>query len=119
MRKPAFVKSFVLGLGMISVLSAGLSQATTIGACDSDLPGLCTKSVTLSGNTLTITLTNTSPTANGGYITADAFDLAGAASILNFSSTDADFMLSPPTPQHRRDDQRFAIRGSGVCDWPG
>jgi len=98
MRKPAFVKSFVLGLGMISVLSAGLSQATTIGACDSDLPGLCTKSVTLSGNTLTITLTNTSPTANGGYITADAFDLAGAASILNFSSTDADFMLSPPPP---------------------
>ena len=98
MSKPVFVKSFVLGLGMISVLSAGLSHATTIGACDSDLPGLCTKSVTLSGNTLTITLTNTSPSANGGYITADAFDLAGAATITAYSTTDADFTLFPAPP---------------------
>jgi hypothetical protein len=98
MRTSAFFKPFVLGLGMVSVLSAGVSHATTQGACDSDLPGLCTKSVTLSGNTLTITLMNTSPTANGGYITADAFDLLGAATITAFATTDADFILFPAPP---------------------
>jgi hypothetical protein len=76
-------------------LSTSLSHATTIGVCDTDLPGLCTKSVTLSGSSLTIILTNTSPAANGGFITADAFDLAGAATVTAFNSTDADFTLLP------------------------
>src|SRR5687768_8593736 len=98
MTQRAFFKSLVLGLGMVSVLSAGVSNAVSTGACDSDLPGLCTKSVDLTSNTLTITLENTSPTLNGGYITADAFDLLGAATITAFSSTDADFTLFPAPP---------------------
>ena len=96
MHRP-FKPSLLLATAILMVggLSTSLSHATTIGACDSDLPGLCTKSVTLSGSTLTISLTNTSPAANGGFITADAFDLAGAATVTAFNSTDADFTLLP------------------------
>jgi hypothetical protein len=93
-----FFKSVVLGLGMVGLLSAGVSHAVSIGACDSDLPGLCTKTVDLTGNTLTITLENTSPTLNGGYITADAFDLLGAATITAFATTNSNFILFPEPP---------------------
>jgi hypothetical protein len=82
-----------------ALLSPNHAQATLIGFCDSDAPGQCTKTVTLTGNTLTMILQNTSPAANGGFITADAFDLAGGASITAFSSTNANFSLVPsPLP---------------------
>src|SRR5262245_14616728 len=60
-------------------------QATTMGLCDVDVPGTCTSAVTLSGTSLTLTLTNTSPVANGGFLTAVAFDLAGPVQITAFS----------------------------------
>ena len=73
---------------------------TLSGACDTDLPGLCTKSASFNtdNNRLTITLTNTSPAANGGFITADAFNLpAGITATSLVSTTDADFGLTSGT----------------------
>ena len=67
------------------------SKAEVVGVCAPDAPGLCTKSVTLTDNILTITLTNTSPVANGGFITADAFNLAANTTITNFMTTNANF----------------------------
>ena len=69
-----------LGMAMFCVLiSPIISSATVIGACEIDLPGLCTKSVDINsgGTQFTIVLTNTSAPANGGFITADAFSLPG------------------------------------------
>ena len=75
-----------------------LGQATALGLCDSDSPGLCMTSVTLSGTTLTIVLTNTSPTQNGGFLTAEAFSLPGNVQITAFQTTDTDFGLFPQLP---------------------
>lgn len=93
-KQRSFVKPFIFCLAIMGVLSASVGHAVSIGICDGDAPGTCTKSVALSGNTLTITLTNTSPSANSGFITADAFDLAGAATITAFSTTNANFSLT-------------------------
>ena len=94
--------SFIALLGL-ALLSPNLALATATGVCtnESGQSGLgdCTKSVTLTGDQLVIVLTNTSPLLNGGFITADAFDLAGDASITAFSSSDANFTLLPsPLP---------------------
>jgi hypothetical protein len=91
----------VCGLNLLAVvaLSPPSAQATLTGACDGDLPGLCTKTVTFDGvDTLTITLDNTSPGANGGFITADAFDLPGDTTFTSFSSTNSNFSLFSPGP---------------------
>jgi hypothetical protein len=69
-----------LGLAVFwVVISPLVSSATVIGACETDLPGVCTKSVDINpaGTQFTIVLTNTSDSANGGFITADAFSLPG------------------------------------------
>jgi hypothetical protein len=88
--------SMLIGVAMATVGLSGEAQAISTGVCETDAPGNCTYSVTLSGNQLIFTLTNTSPVANGGFITALAFDLAGAAStITSQSTTDADFFLTP------------------------
>ncbi len=70
------------------------TRAVVVGVCDTDLPGLCTKSVTLTGTTFTIVLTNTSPAANGGFITADAFNLTAGTVVTSSSSSDADFTFT-------------------------
>jgi hypothetical protein len=86
---------FLAAVAMV-VGMAGQAQALTSGVCAPDSPGLCDYSVTLSGSTLTFSLTNTSPVLNGGYITALAFNLEGAASITAAGTTDTDFHLTPP-----------------------
>lgn len=75
------------------------SRATVVGVC-TDVPGqsgagACTKSVTITGNVVTIVLTNTSPVANGGFITADAFNLAPGTGIVpgSFTSTAPNFSI--------------------------
>jgi hypothetical protein len=115
MHRP-FKSSLMLATAILVAggLSTSLSHATTIGACDSDLPGLCTKSVTLSGSTLSISLTNTSPAVNGGFITADAFDLAGAASVTAFTTTDSEFSLLPPVPSTGGS---FSVAPNGVREF--
>lgn len=93
-----------LGVALLTMLavvalSPPSAQAVLIGSCDVDGPGLCSKTVTLSGDTLTIVLENTSPGANGGFITADAFNLPEDTSVTAFLSTDPDFTLLPsPLP---------------------
>jgi hypothetical protein len=92
---------FIALLGVV-LLSPNLALATATGGCTdvSGQSGLgdCTKSVTLTGDQLVIVLTNTSPALNGGFLTADAFNLAGDASITAFSSSDANFTLLPALP---------------------
>lgn len=93
MRRFGILGLMILGLGW--TLSPTVSQAISTGVCDSDAPGNCTQSVSLSANTLSITFNNTSPLANGGFITAVAFDLAGGATITSFNSTNGNFGLAP------------------------
>ena len=61
------------------------SRQYTWGTCEEDLPGLCSKQLTLSGNTLLIHVVNTSPVANGGFLTADAFDLGPDVQVTAFT----------------------------------
>ena len=91
------MKRLIMGMSLAALLVGGMttqSLAVTMGFCDGlNNIGFCEKSVTLSGNQLTIVLKNTTPVASGGFITADAFDLAGNVSINSFSTTDAAFSL--------------------------
>ena len=87
--------STLIGIAMATVGLSGEAQAVSIGICDPDSPGSCNYSVILAGNQLTLTLQNTSLLLNGGYITAVAFDLEGAASITGFTTSDLDFSLTP------------------------
>ena len=74
------------------------SRATVVGIC-TDEPGqsgagACTKSVNITGNVVTIVLTNTSPAANGGFITADAFNLTAGTVVLSTTSSNTNFTFS-------------------------
>jgi hypothetical protein len=72
-----------------------VSHATVIGVCDTDHAGSCTISVDINptGTQFTLVLTNTSPSANGGFITGVAFDLPGALSAALVNPTDFAFTL--------------------------
>jgi PEP-CTERM motif len=69
----------VATLAFIVALVPALSDATLVGHCSGPLENLgqCNMTVTYDSTTnkLTITLKNTSPADNGGFLTADAFDL--------------------------------------------
>ncbi len=79
--RPA-LRSLVAAAALALLSSAGTARAgviTTANISDSELPGLFTGSVkydwtSSTSATLTISLTNVSPTSNGGYITAVAFN---------------------------------------------
>ena len=83
------------------VNSAEAATITLSGVCAQQADGSsglgnCTKTASYNDvtNLLTITLTNTSPAANGGFITADAFNLPELDSeilVTNFLSTDTNF----------------------------
>jgi hypothetical protein len=95
-----FAKVFVM-LALFVVVSFGFSasaQADMVGTCAPDSPALCAATVSLSGNTFTITLTNTSPAANGGFLTAVAFNLSPGTTVNNFTTTNANFALFGPAP---------------------
>jgi hypothetical protein len=68
----------------IVALVPAMSDATLVGYCSDPLENLgqCNKTVTYDSTTKTLTITpeNTSPAANGGFLTADAFDLGAPAS---------------------------------------
>lgn len=95
-----FGKIFVM-LAVFTVVSFGFTasaQADMVGVCAPDSPALCAASVSLSGNTFTITLTNTSPAANGGFLTAVAFNLTPGTTVNNFTTTNGNFALFGPAP---------------------
>lgn len=83
---------------VVSLAYGTSAQATTVGICAPDSPALCAASVSLSGNTFTITMTNTSPAANGGFLTAVAFNLTPGTTVNNFTTTNANFALFGPSP---------------------
>jgi hypothetical protein len=76
--------------------SATESKADVVGICDPDGPGLCTTSVNITGNVITISITNTSPLPNGGFITAAAFNLTAGTTVTNFATSSANFSLFGP-----------------------
>jgi hypothetical protein len=105
MRPKALV---VATFAFIAALGQAVSEAALIGFCSGQLEGLgqCTKTVTYDSTTniLTLTLANTSPAANGGFLTADAFNLGAPATadiqVISFTG-DADFpafALNPGAP---------------------
>jgi hypothetical protein len=92
----------VATFAFIAALVPAMSEAISIGFCSGQLEGLgqCTKTVAYDSNTniLTLTLANTSPAANGGFLTADAFNLD--AQVVSFTG-DPDFpafALNPGAP---------------------
>lgn len=100
MRKGLAIRVCAVGFGIAMVFMGGprQAQALSFGICGPDEPGFCNVNTTLSGNLLTLNITNTSPIGNGGYITGVAFNLAGPASITSVTTTDSDFFLTPPAP---------------------
>jgi hypothetical protein len=125
----------VAALAFIVALVPAVSDATLVGDCSGPLEnlGACTKTVTYDSTTnkLTITLENTSPAANGGFLTADAFDLGapelGDISVIAFTkdAVFTDFALFPaplpssggniPVPPFTDLDREFVISIGG--DW--
>jgi PEP-CTERM motif-containing protein len=99
---PSFsnLKNSVLALAVfgILILAHGTAKADFVGICAPDSPGQCTATINVTGNVVTITLTNTSPAANGGFLTAAAFNLTAGTVVNNFTTTNANFALFGPSP---------------------
>ncbi len=83
---------------MVICLSVAESKADVVGICEPDSPGQCAATVNITGNVITITLTNTSPALNGGFITAGAFNLAPGTVVNTFVTTNANFELFGAAP---------------------
>lgn len=88
----------VMAVVMMICAAAVESKADVVGVCAPDTPGQCAATINITGNVLTITLTNTSPSANGGFITAAAFNLTAGTVVNNFTRTNANFNLFGPSP---------------------
>ena len=89
------MKRFLIGMSLAALLVGGMTTQSLAlpltGICAGQKEGLgfCEKSVELDGNVLTIILKNTSPGSNGGFLTADAFNLNVGTTIDSFSHTGA------------------------------
>ncbi len=94
------LKNSLLALAIFGtlVLSHGTAKADMVGTCAPDSPGQCAVTVNITGNVVTITISNTSPPANGGFVTAAAFNLAAGTTVNNFTTTNANFNLFGPSP---------------------
>lgn len=96
----SILKNSLLALAVFGIVAVaqGTARADQVGFCANDAPALCTASVNITGNVVTITITNTSPPANGGFLTAVAFNLAPGTTVNNFTTTNANFALFGPAP---------------------
>lgn len=74
------------------------SRADAIGTCAADSPAQCSATINITGNVVTITLTNTSPAPNGGFLTAVALNLTPGTVVNNFTTTNANFALFGAAP---------------------
>ncbi len=127
MSKRSGTLSICLNAILLAVLATGSAAAATIGICDNAGDsgagnGSCAKSVSLSGNTLTITLTNTTPVAFGGFLTADAFWLPSSLSASLSSTTNANFFLSQNPSVNPFDNQGLSFNwllSATGNDWEG
>jgi hypothetical protein len=88
----------ILPVLLLICIASVEGRADSVGICASDAPGQCTATVNVTGNVITITLTNTSPALNGGFITAAAFNLTPGTVINNFATTNANFAVFGPAP---------------------
>jgi hypothetical protein len=100
--RPAFLRRLFAGaaVALAFAASGGPARADTVQIADSELPGLFTGSVTYTFTSttsavLTVQLTNVSPTTNGGYITAFAFNDPAGAGGTDFKSVT---LTSAPSP---------------------
>lgn len=82
----------------ISLGFAVTARADMVGTCDPDGPGHCTATVNITGNVLTISITNTSPPANGGFVTAAAFNLTAGTVVNTFVATNGNFSIFGAAP---------------------
>ena len=89
---------FLLPILLVICTLATETKADVVGICATDGPGQCSATVNITGNVVTISLTNTSPPANGGFVTAVAFNLAAGTTINNFTTTNANFAVFGPSP---------------------
>lgn len=125
---PKFInRKFVLSLMVFAALVLGGAmsvKADVVGIC-TDVPGqsglgACNKTVNITGNLVTITLTNSSPAANGGFLTADAFNLTAGTIVTNFTTSNPNFgftlgtINSSPFP-----DRNALISTSGAFEGGG
>lgn len=64
------------GIALLAATMTGPAHAAIIFGCTDDAPGDCSGTLTFNSGTgaLTVSLTNTSPAANGGFLTAIAFE---------------------------------------------
>ena len=91
--------ALVLALTALAIAPVAVQADTVPLASGTGLEGLGSYTGSFSYDSaqelLTISLTNTSPVANGGYITAFAFNVPTDSSVstVAFSSTDSDFSL--------------------------
>lgn len=83
---------------MVICAASSESKADAVGTCATDSPAQCSATVNITGNVLTITLTNTSPAANGGFLTAVALNLTPGTVVNDFTRTNANFNLFGPSP---------------------
>jgi hypothetical protein len=110
-----------IGVFLGLLLSAAASSATVIGVCEIDLPGLCTKSLDINaaGTQITIVLTNTSPSSNPGFITADTFNIPGNLGVTLASTTNSNFQLfTGPIPVSPYPATEFLLSATGN-NWNG
>ncbi len=92
-------KSIYLFMPLLVIcLSVAESKADVVGICEADSPGQCAATVNVTGSVVTITLTNTSPAINGGFITAAAFNLTAGTVINSFVTTNANFVSFGAAP---------------------
>jgi hypothetical protein len=88
----------VLPAFLVICVASVESKADQIGVCAPDSPAQCAVTVNVTGNVVTITITNTSPALNGGFMTAAAFNLTPGTVVNNFTTTNANFALFGPAP---------------------
>lgn len=86
----------LLPLVLLICASAAVSKADVVGVCAPDSPGQCAATVNITGNVITITIMNTSPVPNSGFITAAAFNLTAGTVVNSFTTSNANFALFGP-----------------------
>ena len=86
----------LLPLVLLICASATVSKADVVGVCAPDSPGQCAATVNITGNVITITIMNTSPVPNSGFITAAEFNLTAGTVVNSFTTSNANFALFGP-----------------------
>ena len=125
--------SLPLTIGVFAlILLPASAGAAAIGVCNNATApsgpdtvaasnGTCAKTVSIVGNTLTIVISNTTDSAFGGFLTADAFDLPGVTATLG-SATNANFTLSANPSVNPFDNMGFTFNyllSATGNDWEG